>query len=94
MQQKRAVQARSAHASSSLVDLDSSEEYIDSDGNSDESSDDNFMELNNLDDANLAIEQLRAASAVGSEKNGTLLSMLEILNVHVKEKIRPSEKQP
>ncbi|CAG8814155.1 25305_t:CDS:2 [Gigaspora margarita] len=58
------MQAHSACASSFLVDLDSSEKYIDSNDNLDESSNNNFMELDNLDDANLAIEQLCAASVV------------------------------
>ncbi|CAG8799636.1 19386_t:CDS:2 [Cetraspora pellucida] len=91
-QQKRAKVACSAHASYSLVDLDSSEEYLDSSGNSDESLDDNFIELDNLDDANIIIEQLRAFLLVGSKKKGALLSMLGILNVQDKEEIRPSEK--
>ncbi|CAG8811727.1 24145_t:CDS:2, partial [Cetraspora pellucida] len=61
-QQKRAEVARSACASYSLVDLDSSEEYLDSSGNSDESSDDNFIKLNNLDNVNIIIEQLHAGN--------------------------------
>ncbi|CAG8649134.1 4113_t:CDS:2, partial [Scutellospora calospora] len=67
-QQKRAEVACSARASYSLVDLDSSEEYLDSSSNSDESSDDNFIDLDNLDDANIIIEQLRVISTVGSKK--------------------------
>ncbi|CAG8753190.1 2656_t:CDS:2, partial [Cetraspora pellucida] len=57
LQQKRAEVARSAYA---LIDLNSNEEYINSDDNSDESSDDNFMELDCLDEVDLIIEQLRA----------------------------------
>ncbi|CAG8729012.1 18192_t:CDS:2, partial [Dentiscutata erythropus] len=57
-QQTKAVLAHSAHISYSLVDLDSSKEYVDSNDNSKESSDDNFMELDDLGDANLIIETL------------------------------------
>ncbi|CAG8816045.1 4882_t:CDS:1, partial [Dentiscutata erythropus] len=57
-QQTKAVLARSARISYSLVDPDSSEEYVDSNDNSDESSDDNFMKLDDLGDANLIIEAL------------------------------------
>ncbi|CAG8740373.1 13014_t:CDS:2, partial [Dentiscutata erythropus] len=47
-QQTKAVLARSACISYSLIDLDSSEEYVDSNDNSDKSSDNNFMELDDL----------------------------------------------
>ncbi|CAG8576091.1 13650_t:CDS:2, partial [Cetraspora pellucida] len=56
-QQKRAEVAHFAHVSYSFVDLDSSEKYVDSSSNIDKSSDDNFIKINNLDDANLSIEQ-------------------------------------
>ncbi|CAG8530434.1 1529_t:CDS:2 [Cetraspora pellucida] len=60
LQKKRAEVAHSVLAN--YVDLDSSEEYVDSSGNSDESLDENF-ELNDHDQANSIIERLFAASA-------------------------------
>ncbi|CAG8855995.1 39360_t:CDS:1, partial [Gigaspora margarita] len=49
-QKKKAQVARSARVSYSLIDLASSEEYFDSNDDSDESSDDNFMELEDPDE--------------------------------------------
>ncbi|CAG8479100.1 4305_t:CDS:2, partial [Cetraspora pellucida] len=57
--------AHSAFASYSLIDVDSSEEYVYS---SNKSSDDNFIKFDNSDEMNLIIKQLHSALTVSFKK--------------------------
>ncbi|CAG8813560.1 19131_t:CDS:2 [Gigaspora margarita] len=65
LQQKKAEIACSAFVSYSLIDIDSSEEYVYS---SDKSSNNNFMKFDNSNKMNLIIEQLYLVSIDSDEE--------------------------